>query len=58
MGTVPLVETFSDPRNIVTLVAYTTLCILVWISFISENRQQTTLIIMVSTYTTTILLLF
>lgn len=48
MGTVPLVETFSDPRNIVTLIAYTTLCILVWISFITENRQQSTLIIMVS----------
>lgn len=48
MGTVPLVETFSDPRNIVTLIAYTTICILVWIAFVTENRQQSTLIIMVS----------
>lgn len=48
MGTVPLVESFMDPRNIATILAYLLIGILVWIAFISENRQQTTIIIMVS----------
>ncbi|XP_059617284.1 protein O-mannosyl-transferase Tmtc3 [Phlebotomus argentipes] len=46
MGTVPLVESFMDPRNIATILAYLLIGILVWIAFISENRQQTTIIIM------------
>uniref|UniRef100_A0A1B0CFF6 Uncharacterized protein n=2 Tax=Lutzomyia longipalpis TaxID=7200 RepID=A0A1B0CFF6_LUTLO len=46
MGTVPLVEAFMDPRNIATILAYLLIAILVWIAFISENRQQTTIIIM------------
>lgn len=50
MGTVPLVESFTDPRNFVTLLAYSLIATLVWIAFVSENRQQSTLIVMVSSF--------
>lgn len=50
MGTVPLVESFTDPRNFITLLAYSLIATLVWIAFVSENRQQSTLIVMVSSF--------
>lgn len=47
MGTVPLVESFTDVRNIATILAYTFVATLVWIAFVIENRQQSAIIIMV-----------
>lgn len=49
MGTIPLVESFLDPRNLSTLAAYTFLMLLVIAAFFTENRQQGVLILMVST---------
>lgn len=48
MGTIPLVESFIDTRNIGTLIAYAFLIILITIAFVTENRQQSVVIIMVS----------
>lgn len=46
MGTVPLIESFSDARNIPTITVYAALLALVVIAASSENRQQATIIIM------------
>lgn len=48
MGTVLLVESFFDMRNLATLAAYTFLLALGITAFISENRQQSVVIIIVS----------
>ena len=48
MGTVSLVESFLDPRNIATLISYTVLLLLTYVAVVTENRQQATVIIMVS----------
>lgn len=48
MGTVPLVESFFDVRNLVTLVSYAVLLLLTYVAIITENRQQAIVIIMVS----------
>ncbi|KRT83914.1 Anaphase-promoting complex subunit 3 protein [Oryctes borbonicus] len=46
MGTIPLVESFFDPRNLSTLTAYTFLIMLVAGAVFTENRQQSALILM------------
>lgn len=48
MGTVPLIESFFDVRNLATLVSYAVLLLLTYVAVITENRQQATVIIMVS----------
>lgn len=48
MGTVPLIETFTDARNIATILAYTFIATLVWVAFVIENRQHSAIIIMVN----------
>lgn len=48
MGTVPLVESFLDPRNIGTVAAYAFTLILIMTVFLTENRQQSCIILMVS----------
>lgn len=48
MGTVPLVESISDVRNLGTLGAYLLIGTLVWVSFTHDNRQKAGVIIMVS----------
>lgn len=48
MGTVPLIESVTDPRNVATLLAYTFLATLVWIAYVNENRQHSAIIIMVN----------
>jgi hypothetical protein len=47
MGTVPLVESFLDARNVATLVSYAVLLLLTYVAVVTENRQQATVIIMV-----------
>jgi len=51
MGTVPLVESFLDTRNIATLISYAVLLLLTYVAVVTENRQQAAVIIMVSRYT-------
>lgn len=48
MGTVPLVESFLDVRNVTTVVAYAFLFLLVFKAFSTSNRQQSIIIAMVS----------
>lgn len=48
MGTVPLVESFLDSRNLATITAYLFLFVLVSTAFVTENRQQSIVILMVS----------
>jgi len=48
MGTVPLVESFFDVRNLATLISYAVLLLLTYVAVITDNRQQATVIIMVS----------
>lgn len=50
MGTIPLVESVFDKRNLATLASYLVLGMLVYVAFVSENRQQTNNIIMVMIY--------
>lgn len=50
MGTIPLVESFLDIRNIGTIVAYAFLFTLIGVAFVTENRQQSVIIIMVSAF--------
>lgn len=50
MGTVPIVQSLLDPRNLATLVTYTFLGIFVLTAFYTENKQQATVIIMVSKF--------
>lgn len=49
MGTVPLVETFFDARNLATLATYSLLIALLWVAFNTDNQQRSAAIIMVST---------
>ncbi|XP_044255134.1 protein O-mannosyl-transferase Tmtc3-like [Tribolium madens] len=46
MGTIPLVETFVDARNLATIVAYTFFMALLVTAYTTENRQQRTVILM------------
>lgn len=48
MGTVPLVETFFDMRNLATLATYSLLFALLWVAFNTDNQQHSAAIIMVS----------
>lgn len=48
MGTVPLVESFTDPRNLATLGAYSLIGVLVWVAFIENHRQKSAVVVMVS----------
>jgi len=45
---VPLVESFFDVRNLATLISYAVLLLLTYVAVITDNRQQATVIIMVS----------
>lgn len=54
MGTIPLVESVTDKRNLATLASYVVVLVLVYVALVSENRQQTNNIIMVSLATVTI----
>ncbi|KDR17013.1 Transmembrane and TPR repeat-containing protein 3 [Zootermopsis nevadensis] len=47
MGTVPLVESLLDARNLVTLISYAILSLLTYVAVVTDNRQQATVIIMV-----------
>lgn len=48
MGTVPLVESISDVRNLGTLAAYLLIGTLVWFALTHDNRQKAGVVIMVS----------
>lgn len=48
MGTIPLVETFTDSRNLATVAAYFFLSFLVFKIFSSTNHQQSVILAMVS----------
>lgn len=50
MGTIPLVESIMDKRNLATLASYIIMLMLVYVAFVSENRQQTNNIIMVNIF--------
>ncbi|XP_054160787.1 protein O-mannosyl-transferase Tmtc3-like isoform X2 [Oppia nitens] len=45
MGTIPLIETYSDIRNVGTIVFYMIFCILVWKAFTSSHRQTAQVLI-------------
>ncbi|XP_063909956.1 protein O-mannosyl-transferase Tmtc3-like [Zophobas morio] len=46
MGTIPLVESFVDPRNLSTIAAYTFFMALFITAYTTENRQQRVTILM------------
>uniref|UniRef100_A0A182S8A2 DUF1736 domain-containing protein n=1 Tax=Anopheles maculatus TaxID=74869 RepID=A0A182S8A2_9DIPT len=46
MGTVPLVESFADPRNLATLGAYSMIGVLAWVAFIENHRQKSAVVVM------------
>ncbi|EAT47981.1 AAEL000945-PA [Aedes aegypti] len=46
MGTVPLVESFTDPRNMATLGAYSLIGVLVWVAFLQGDRHRSGVIVM------------
>jgi protein O-mannosyl-transferase len=48
MGTIPLVTNINDPRNAATVATYLFLFVLAYVALTSENRQQSTALIMVS----------
>jgi len=48
MGTVPLVESTSDPRNLATLATYAVVAALVYTAFTTSNRAKRVAVIMVS----------
>lgn len=50
MGTIPLVESFVDPRNLATIAAYTFFIALFITAYTTENRQQRLVILMVSVF--------
>lgn len=50
MGTVPLIETLTDPRNLATLLTYVFIASLIWTAFVTENRHHSAIIIMVSDF--------
>lgn len=45
MGTVPLVESFTDMRNMATLSTYFFIAALVWVAFKTKNKQQSVVLI-------------
>jgi protein O-mannosyl-transferase len=47
MGTIPLVTNINDPRNAATVATYLFLIVLAYVALTSENRQQSTALIMV-----------
>lgn len=47
MGTVPLVQSFLDPRNIATIFSYLVLGMLIIIALLSDGKERSILIIMV-----------
>lgn len=47
MGTIPLLSSVTDPRNLATLASYAALLALTYVGLTSENRQQATVIAMV-----------
>jgi len=49
MGTVPLVESASDPRNLATLATYAVVAALVYTAFTTPNRAKRVAVIMVRT---------
>lgn len=53
MGTVPLVENFTDSRNLATFATYILITALIWIAFTTDNQQKSAIIIMVSVPTKT-----
>lgn len=50
MGTIPLVESFLDFRNLATAAAYVFLVALVVVAFVTENRQRSVVILMVKAH--------
>lgn len=48
MGTITLIEGFSDVRNLMTLTTYALIGSLTWIAINSENRQRASVLILVS----------
>lgn len=48
MGTITLIEGFSDVRNLMTLTTYILIGSLTWIAINSENRQRASVLILVS----------
>jgi len=48
MGTIPLVESTSDPRNLATLATYTVIVALVYTAFTTSNRTKRIVVIMVN----------
>lgn len=48
MGTIPLIESFSDPRNLATIVTHTTILGLLITAILTPNRQTSIILIMVS----------
>ena len=48
MGTVPLVESLIDPRNASTITAYAVVTMLLTCALLTDNRQRSVLILMVS----------
>lgn len=48
MGTVPLVETIFDTRNLATIATYSLFIALLWVAFNTDNQQKSTIILMVS----------
>jgi hypothetical protein len=48
MGTVPLIESIADPRNVLTFGTYLLIGTLVWVAIVNKNRQKSAVIIMVS----------
>lgn len=48
MGTVPLVDSFIDKRNLITIISYVILAALCYIALTTQNKQQATVIVMVS----------
>lgn len=48
MGTIPLIESFSDPRNVLTVMVILLVFSLSWMSLVSTNRQSSSIVITVS----------
>ena len=48
MGTIPLIGSFSDPRNLMTIGTYGLMIMLTWQSLNCENRQRAAVVMMVS----------
>lgn len=48
MGTIPLIENFTDPRNLATIATHTTILGLLVTAILTPNRQTSIILIMVS----------